>query len=80
MFLLAFVLTIFITILVAMYVNSVAGISTSAAVLGIGIVIGICVKIYSRFYVWRNSPNITKVNKKKIVLKVPGQGKFVCIR
>ena len=77
---LIFVCVIFVTILAAMTIGSYFGINASVATLGLGIGLAIFIRLYARYYVWKNSPTITKVNKKKIVLKVPGRGKFVCER
>jgi hypothetical protein len=80
LFHLIFLVIILISIFASMYVNSIAGIAYSVAVFGLGICCGICVNIYSRYYSWKNSPKIKKIDKKKLILKVPGQGKLICHR
>ena len=77
LFHLFFVVSIFITVLSAIYVNSVAGFENSLWVVGIGICLAIGLRVYARYYTWTSSPKITNVNKKRLVLKVPGHGKFV---
>ena len=79
LFYLLFLITIFVTILASTYVHSVGGLEMSFIPLIAGICICIGLKLYSRIYTWKNSPNV-RVNKKKLVLKVPGRGKVVCHR
>jgi hypothetical protein len=80
LFQLLFVLTIFFSIVVSIYVHSIAGIEPSLIPFAIGICMSICLKSYSRFNTWKKSPKIRTVNKKRLVLKVPGHGKIVCHR
>lgn len=47
---------------------------------GLGVLSFIGARIYAAIYKRTHSPNITKVNKKKIVIKIPGHGKFICER
>ena len=77
LFHLGFVVSIFITILAATYVNSVSGFDDSLWAVGIGVCAAIALRCFARCYIWNSSPKITKVNKKKLVLTVPGRGKFV---
>lgn len=60
--------------------HSYVGMPLSIIPFAMSIVFLIATRIYSRFYRWRNSPNVTKVNNRKIILKVPGHGKLVCER
>lgn len=71
---LAFVLTIFVFLLLAMYVSSFAGMDWSIATFGFGIGLAILVIFIGRFYVSRHSPRMKKVDKEKVILKVPGKG------
>src|SRR5215468_8514270 len=75
-----FLLVIFVSILASTYIYSFSSMNTSMLVFGIGICIAIGFRIYGRYYAWKNSPKITRVTNKKLILKVPGRGKIICQR
>ena len=67
--------------LCAIFVGTlVAALVQSFLPIGLSILLFVVIKIYSRIYAWQHSPNITKVNKRKLILKIPKHGKFVCYR
>ena len=71
---------ILLGILLSTLVHSDYGIPWSFLPFAVSIFFAVLTRIYSRFYAWRSSPNITKVNKGEIVLKIPGHGRFACHR
>ena len=73
-------IAVFIGIVISTAIHQYVGIPWSFLPFGISILLFITAKIYARLYKWQNSPNITTVNKKQIVLKIPGRGKYVCYR
>lgn len=79
-FILLGLIAVFVGIVISSITHQYVGIPWSILPFGISILICIGSRVYSRFYKWQNSPNITKINKKQIVLKIPGRGKFVCYR
>jgi putative flippase GtrA len=77
---LLFLVGIFVSILLSIYVHSAFGTDKSVAVFGIGVVLSLAFRIYAKFYKWKYSPSIKKVNKREIILNIPGRGKWVCSR
>lgn len=71
---------IFLGVVSSTILHSYAEIPLSIIPFALSVVFLVATRIYSRFYKWRNSPNVTKLNKRKIILKVPGHGKLVCER
>ena len=74
------VVGVFLGVVGSVVIHSYVGVPTSIIPFAVSIVFLVVTRIYSRFFRWRNSPNITKVNKRKLVIKIPGQGKFICQR
>lgn len=79
-FMLIGVVAVFLGVVGSTIIHSYFGSPISIVPFAISIVFLVGMRAYSRFYKWRNSPNITKVNKRKLIIKIPGQGKFVCER
>jgi|SRR5215204_39234 len=75
---LAFLITIFLTIVTATATSSLVSFKTSLIVLAIGVSVAIGVRVWAKFYEWKYSPDIRRVTGHKIILKVPGKGKIVC--
>jgi len=78
LFTLASLVTIFVAVVGAVVVSSLFNFETSLIFAGTGIVMAIAIRIWSRVYAWKHSPDFRRVISKEVILKVPGKGKIVC--
>jgi hypothetical protein len=72
-----FLLTILATIISATYIASITQFEYSLFVVAVGLCIAIGFRCYRRYAVWKLSPKIRKLTKKKLVLRVPTRGVYV---
>ena len=76
LFHLYFVLTIFAAILCAGFIATYLNFEFGLAVLGIGALAAVGVRLYWRYYLRQNSPRVQSFYQDKLVLKVPNRGEI----
>lgn len=69
---------ILLTIIAPTVTSSVVSFETSLVLFAIGILAAIGLGVWSRYYAWKNSPDIRRITSKKLIIKVRGRGKIVC--